>query len=214
MSEGQVNSLEICITSGRKFMHKQDEVLSDAEIVSLFLARDEAAITAVNLKYRDYCWTIAKSILKNQQDAEECLNDTWLKAWESIPPNEPQNLGAFLATITKNICINRYDNSHAKKRGKGELPAVLEELSECTASRNNVEKEFEHKLLVEAINEFLGTLPRDKRDIFVLRYWYCLSTGEIAKRVGAVNRGSVSVTLLRTRRALAKFLEKRGFLDD
>ena len=195
-------------------MHKQDEVLSDAEIVSLFLARDEAAIAAVSRKYGNYCGTIARSILKNPQDAEECLNDTWLKAWETIPPNEPQNLGAFLATLAKNICLNRYDQSHAKKRGKGELPIVLEELAECTASKNDVEKEFEHKLLVEAVNEFLRELPRDKRDIFVLRYWYCLSAAEIAKKVGAVNKGSVSVTLLRTRRALAKHLKKRGFLND
>lgn len=188
-------------------------VLSDAEIVSLFQARDETAISAVCRKFGSYCGTVVKGILTNPQDAEECLNDTWMKAWESIPPHEPTNLGAFLATLAKNISLNRYRETHAKKRGCGEISLVLEELTECS-SHSNVEKAYEHKLLVEAVNDFLRSLPSDKRDIFVLRYWFCLSTKEIAKKIGALNKNSVSVTLLRTRRALAKYLKKQGFLED
>lgn len=197
-------------------MQREDnsEVLSDAEIVSLFQARDETAISAASKKFGSYCGTVVKGILKNPQEAEECLNDTWLKAWESIPPHEPTNLGAFLATLAKNISLNRYTQTHAKKRGGGEISLVLEELAECSSRNNNVEKVYEHKLLVEAVNEFLRSLPRDKRDIFVLRYWFCLSTAEIAKKVGALNRNSVSVTLLRTRRALTAHLKKQGFLKD
>lgn len=197
-------------------MQREDNpgVLSDAEIVSMFNARDETAISAASRKFGGYCGTVVNGILNNPQDAEECLNDTWLKAWESIPPHNPQNLGAFLATLAKNISLNRYNQTHAKKRGCGEISLVLEELAECSSEKNNVEKAYEHKLLVEAVNDFLGSLPRNKRDLFVLRYWYCLSTAEIAKKTGALNRGSVSVMLLRIRRALAAHLKKQGFLDD
>lgn len=192
---------------------ENSEVMSDAEIVSLFQARDETAISAASRKFGKYCGTVVSGILKDPQDAEECLNDTWMRAWESIPPHQPQNLGAFLATIAKNISLNRYKDTHAKKRGGGEISLVLEELTECS-SRSNVEEEYEHKLLVEAVNDFLRSLPKDKRDIFVLRYWFCLSTKEIAKKVGALNKNSVSVTLLRTRKALAAYLKKRGFPEE
>lgn len=208
--------MEICIISGRKFMQREEnpEVLSDAEIISLFQARDETAISAVSRKFGNYCGTVISGILKNPQDAEECLNDTWMRAWETIPPHEPRNLAAFMATIAKNISLNRYKDTHAKKRGSGEISLVLEELTECCSRNSNVEKEYEHKLLVEAVNEFLRSLPKDKRDIFVLRYWFCLSTKEITKKIGAANRSSVSVTLMRTRKALAKFLKKQGFLEE
>lgn len=193
---------------------EHSEVMSDAEIVSLFQARDETAISAASRKFGNYCGTVVSGILGNPQDAEECLNDTWMRAWETIPPQKPQNLGAYLATLAKNISLNRYKETHAKKRGSGEIPLVLEELTECCSRNSNVEKEYEHKLLVEAVNEFLRTLPQDKRDLFVLRYWFCLSTKEIAKKTGALNRSAVSVTLMRTRKALAKFLKSKGFLEE
>lgn len=193
---------------------ENSEVMSDAEIISLFQARDETAISAASRKFGNYCGTVINNILKNPEDAEECLNDTWMRAWETIPPHEPRNLAAYLATLAKNISLNRYKDNHAKKRGSGEIPLVLEELAECCTRNSDVEKEYEHKLLVEAINDFLRTLPKDKRDIFVLRYWFCLSTKEITKKVGALNRSSVSVTLLRTRKALAAYLKKKGFLEE
>lgn len=205
--------MDICIKSGVTFMHEEStpENLSDKEIVSMFFERNEKALFAVSRKYGNYCGAVVQSILKNPQDAEECLNDAWLKAWESIPPERPRNLGGFLVKIAKNISLNRYERSHAKKRGSGEIPLVLDELSECVADKSNVEKAFEQKLLTNAVNDFLKTLPREKRDIFVLRYWYCLSVAQIAEKVG-LSRNSAAVTLSRTRRSLVAYLKKRELL--
>lgn len=201
--------MEICIKSGVRFVQIESapKLLSDSEIVALFFERSETALSAVSRKYEPYCAAVVRSIIKNPQDAEECLNDIWLKVWESIPPARPNNLGGFLAKIAKNISINRYHSSRAGRRGGGELPTVLEELSECVRDKNDVEEAFEQKLLTDAINEFLGTLPRDKRDVFVLRYWYCLSAADIAEKTG-LSRANVSVTLSRTRHKLAAHLKK------
>lgn len=199
--------------SGVKFMQKEktSPILSDKEIVLLFNERNEKAIEAVSRKYGNYCGTVVQSILNNPQDAEECLNDTWLRAWESIPPEKPQNLGGFLVKIAKSISINRYKRLHAEKRGGGEIPLVLDELTECAADKSDVEKAFEQKLLTNALNDFLKTLSQEKRDIFVLRYWYCLPEAEIARRVG-LSRSNISVILSRTRRSLAAYLKKKELL--
>lgn len=186
------------------------EIPDDGEIITLFFERNEKALSAVSRKYGNYCGAVVRSIIKNPQDVEECLNDTWLKTWESIPPAKPKNLGGFLAKIAKNLSLNRYEHSHAGKRG-GEIPLVLDELSECVADKNDVEKAFEQKVLTDAVNDFLRTLPRDKRDVFVLRYWYCLSVAEIADKTG-LSRGSVSVSLTRTRRKLAAHLKKADLI--
>ena len=205
--------MDICIKSGVTFTKEENapETLSDKEIVSLFNERNEMALSAVSGKYGNYCGVVVRSILKDPQDAEECLNDTWLRAWESIPPENPRNLGGFLAKIAKSISLNRYSLLHAQKRGGGELPLVLDELSECVADKNNVEKVYEQKLLTSAVNDFLRTLAPEKRDIFVLRYWYCLSVAEIARKTGQ-GRSSVSVALSRTRRSLAAYLKKKELL--
>lgn len=194
-------------------MHKDTapESFSDSEIVSMFFERNEKAISAAEQKYGNYCASIIKNILKDPQDAEECLNDALLKAWESIPPQKPYNLGGYLAKIAKNLSLNRFKGSHAKKRGGGEYPLVLEELSECVIDNINIEKTYERKILTDSINDFLETLPQEKRDVFVLRYWYCLSVGEISSKTG-LSRGNVSVMLNRTRHNLAGFLKGRGLL--
>ncbi len=205
--------MDVCIKSGVTLLQESTtpEELSDSEIVSLFFERDEKALSAVSRKYGSYCGAIVQNILKNHQDTEECLNDTWFKAWDSIPPAKPRNLGGFLAKIAKNLSLNRYNSSRADKRGGGELPLVFEELEECISDKNNVEKNYEHKALVSAVNDFLKTLTREKRDIFVLRYWYCVSAANIAGRMG-LSRGNVAATLTRTRRALYAYLEKRGYI--
>ena len=205
--------MDIVAKSGAMFTQeeKTPEILSDKEIVSLFNERNEKAIEAVCRKYGSYCGAVVQSILKNPQDTEECLNDTWLRAWESIPPEKPRNLGGFLVTIAKTISLNRYKLRHAEKRGSGEVPLVMDELSECVADNGSVEKTFEQKLLTDAVNEFLRTLSPEKRDIFVLRYWYCLPIAEIAKKVG-LNRSNTSVILSRTRRSLAAYLKKKELL--
>lgn len=205
--------MDIVAKSGVKFTQKEKtpEILSDKEIVSLFNERNEKAISAVSLKYGSYCETVVRNILHDPQDTEECLNDTWLRAWESIPPEKPNNLGGFLVKIAKNISLNRYSLEHTQKRGNGEIPLVMDELSECVPDNNNVEKTFEQKLLTDAVNEFLKTLPPEKRDIFVLRYWYCLPVAEVARKVGA-SRSNTAVILSRTRRSLAAYLKKKELL--
>lgn len=183
---------------------------SDNEIIELFNSRDEKAISAASSKYGRYCTAIAMNILGNRQDAEECLNDTLLKAWESIPPAKPDNLPGYLAKIAKNISLNRYRSTHTEKRGSGSIDSVYEELSECVPDKNSIERSYERKELIEAINAFLAKLAADKRDIFVLRYWYCMSVSEVAARVG-VSENRAAVELFRTRKRLVKHLEKRGF---
>lgn len=207
--------MEITAKSGVTFMPEQpsaEKQYSDKEIVSLFLERSEKALSAVSRKYGEYCSTVAMGILKDAQDAEECVNDAWLKAWECIPPQKPHNLGGFLAKIVKNISLNRYRHSHTQKRGGGELPIVLNELNECVIpSGADVTDKLENELLTDAVNEFLKAQPRDKRDVFVLRYWYCLSISEVAEKTG-LRRNTVSVELTRMRRLLLRFLEEKELL--
>lgn len=184
---------------------------SDEEIVSLFWERSENALKAVSVKYSRICSSIALSILGDAQDAEECVNDTWMKAWETIPPNRPDNLCAYLSKIAKNISLSRLRYSHAKKRGGGQMISIMSELDECVPGKGNVEKNAEYKIISGAVNEFLGDLPQEKRDLFVLRYWYCLSVKDISCKTG-LTRNYVSVSLLRTRRSLQRFLAEKELL--
>lgn len=180
------------------------------EIIELFNRRDEKAISLAASRYGRYCTAVAMNILGNAQDAEECLNDTFLKAWENIPPAKPDNLPGYLAKITKNIALNRYRSTHAEKRGSGSVDSVYEELSECVPDKNSIERSYEHKELIEAINMFLAKLAADKRDMFVLRYWYCMSVSEIAARVG-ISENRAAVELFRIRKKLIKHLQRKGF---
>ncbi|MBD5384600.1 MAG: sigma-70 family RNA polymerase sigma factor [Ruminococcaceae bacterium] len=175
----------------------------------LFFDRDENAISAVSLKYGKYILTVAMNVLGNFQDAEESVNDALLHAWENIPPASPKNLGGYLAKITKNISLNRYRQAHTEKRG-GELAKIYSELDESISGSDNVERNYENKELLAAVNTFLGKLPANKRDIFVLRYWYCMNLSDLAARVG-MTENRLSVELFRTRQKLVKYLQKRGF---
>lgn len=185
--------------------------MTDKEITEMFFNRDEQAISAAEERYGGYCYAVAKNILQSDQDAEEVVADALYKAWESIPPHKPDNLPGYLAKIAKNISLNRYAESHAQKRGGGQLPLILEELTECVSKGDNVEKAVEQKEITAAINGFLARLPRKKRDIFVLRYWYCLSISEISDKTGE-RENTVAVTLLRLRNKLYEHLEKRGLV--
>lgn len=184
--------------------------MDDKEIIRLFNERDERAISEAQSKYGRYCTSVALSILKNREDSEACVNDALMKAWNAIPPEQPHNLAGFLAKITKNICLNAYDQSHAEKRGGGEIPLIFDELSECIPDGSNVEKAFEQKELGDVINKFLKTLPEAKRNLFILRYWYCLSVSEAAQRSG-FTESSAAVALLRIRKKLLGYLRKRGY---
>ncbi len=183
--------------------------MNDRDIVGLFLERDESAIREVSAKYTSYCSKIAANILGSYDEAEDCVNEALMKAWESIPPHEPEMLSTYLGKLTRNIAINRRRRTLAGKRGRGEAELVFEELSELIGSES-VEHTHDLKELVREINEFLYTLPEIKRNIFVCRYWYCDSVPEIAAEF-AINKNKVYITLNRVRKALREYLRKRGY---
>jgi len=168
-------------------------------------------LSATARKYGRYCTSIARNILGSNEDAEECVNDTYLKAWNSIPPTIPTMLSAFLARITRNIAFNKYKHDHVMKRGQGEVALVLDELAECVSGLDDVEREIDRRELVTAIHSFLDTLPPNKRNIFVCRYWYSDSVSFIAGRYG-MTENHVSVTLNRLRAKLKDYLSERGYV--
>ena len=184
--------------------------MDDTQIVQLYWNRDEQAIPATSDKYGNYCTSIAMNILSNQEDAEECVNDTYLNAWNSMPPHRPRILSTFLGKITRNLSFNRYKHNTAGKRGGGELPMVLEELSELVSGKDSVEQAFDQKELTKTIDTFLDRLSPEKRSIFISRYWYTDSISEIAARHNMSN-GAVSMTLNRLRFKLRNYLFERGF---
>jgi RNA polymerase sigma-70 factor (ECF subfamily) len=184
--------------------------MDDEKIIELYWERSEEAISATSRKYGSYCSSIAKNILGNSQDAEECVSDTYLSAWNSMPPHRPAKLSAFLGKITRNLSLNRYRHNAAEKRGGGEAAGVLDELTGLVSGTDSVEQEIDRRELVAAINTFLGTLSVRKRGIFVSRYWYFDSIPEIASRFG-MTENNVSVSLNRIRLKLHNYLSGRGF---
>lgn len=184
--------------------------MDDTKIVQLYWDRDEQAIPVTANKYGSYCTSIAKNILGNHEDAEECVNDTYMNAWNSMPPHRPSILSTFLGKIVRNLSIKRYKHSTAAKRGGGQTTAVLDEITELVSDADSVEQEIDRKELVTAINSFLDRLPTGKRNIFVCRYWYFDSIPDIANQFG-MTENNVSVTLNRLRLKLHNYLLERGF---
>ena len=184
--------------------------MDDAKIVQLYWDRNEQAILATADKYGNYCASIAKNILGNHEDAEECVNDTYLNAWNSMPPHRPSILSTFLGKIVRNLSIKRYKHNTADKRGGGQATVVLNEIAEFVSDADSVEQEIDRKELVTAIDSFLDRLPADKRNIFICRYWYFDSISDIANRF-RMTENNVSVTLNRLRLKLHNYLLERGF---
>lgn len=184
--------------------------MEDSQIIQLYWDRNQAAIPATSQKYGNYCQSIAQNILGNSQDAEECVNDTYLNAWNTMPPHRPNMLSTFLGKITRNLSFNKYKHNHAEKRGGGEINFVLDELAECVSDTTDVEQEIDRRELIKEINLFLKSLPSVKRNIFVGRYWYADSIQTLAKRFGMTDN-NVSVLLNRTRKQLMGYLSERGF---
>lgn len=183
--------------------------MTDYDIVKLYFARSEKAISETEKKYGRYCLTVAENILRNKADSEECVNDTYLRAWNSIPPKKPQRLSTYLGKITRNLAINRYNHYSAEKRGGGETESVLSELEECLPSQNTVEKTFDEILLTKSIENFLKGESKEKRRAFLLRYWYSYSISDIAKETDQ-SESKVTSTLFRLRLKLKEHLEKEG----
>ena len=183
--------------------------MSDQDIIALYWQREERAICATAEKYGAYCHRISYNILHSDPDAEECVNDTWMKAWDTIPPQRPDRLSAFLGRIVRNLSLNRYKQHHAKKRGGGQTELVLSELEECIPGAIGVEQILEGKLLNRILDDCLASLPEQKRNIFVLRYWYLSSIKQIAGNYG-MSQSKITSMLHRMRLELKGILEKEG----
>lgn len=180
--------------------------MEDSRIVELYWQRSEDAISETSKKYDKYCNHIAYNILYNSEDAEECVNDTYMRAWNAMPPHRPGRLSTFLGKITRNLALNKYKSGNRQKRGGGQTDLVLTELEECICTNGRVEDIVEEMALTDAINRFLSELPKMNRVVFVRRYWYMDSIKAISKQYG-MNQNHVTTMLFRMRKDLKLYLE-------
>jgi len=180
----------------------------DEEIIDLFFARSEIAITELEAKYGKLCMQTSYNILGDCSDAEECVNDSYLGAWNAIPPTRPNPLLTYLLKIVKNISLNRYHKNQAKKRNST-FDVAVEELEEVLASRDTIESVLEANELTNHIETFLDSLSRENRVVFMRRYWFFDTYEQIAKRTGMTEK-NVSVRLTRMRKQLWEYLSERG----
>ena len=183
--------------------------MEDKAIIDLYWSRSENAISETSAKYGGYCFRIAFNILSSKEDSEESVNDTYLAAWNTMPPRYPSVLAAFLGKLTRYISLDRWKNRTAAKRGGGEVTLALEELGDCVAGEESAEDSLVRKEVRQCINRFLDSLPEPERRVFVCRYWYLVPMQEIADRFG-FSASKVTSMLHRTRGKLKKELEKEG----
>ena len=183
--------------------------MDDNEIIELFFARDECAIESASRVYGAYCTAIAKNILDDQGAAEECVNDTWLKCWQSIPPQRPKSLKSFAGRIARNLALSARRESTAQKRGGGQVQLALDELSEVVSGGDTPEGALDRKAFRAALDDFLAGLPERNRNMFLRRYWYGMSVREIAQECG-VGEEKVKSALFRTRNKLRQAMEGEG----
>ena len=183
--------------------------MEDSQIVELFWKRDEAALAEAESKYGQYCRSIAGNILHDTQDAQECVNDVYMRAWNAIPPARPVKLAAYLAKITRHLALNRRRDASADKRGGGNVDASLSELEECIPSNADVDEALDAHEVTTVLNAFLRTLPRDELHVFIRRYWFFDSISDISKRYG-FGESKVKMMLKRARDKLATRLRKEG----
>lgn len=180
--------------------------MDDSKILELYFQRSEAAISETEKKYGRYCQSISYNILRDRGEAEECVNESFFKTWNTIPPECPNNLATFLGKIVRNTSFDRYVTKRRHKRGSGNIELILDELIECAGS-DNVEKEIDRKETGKVILDFLNTLDVQKRRIFILRYWYAMSVKEIADKHN-LKENNVKVILHRLRKQLKDELTK------
>lgn len=183
--------------------------MEDRAIIDLYWAREERALEESDRKYGSYCRSIAAHILRDPQDTEECVNDTWFRAWNAMPPQRPVSLSAFLGKITRNLSLDRCRLIKADKRGGGSVPAALEELGDCVPAQDTVEQAVEAVELTRLLDRFLRLLPEKECLLFLRRYWYLDSMRDLSGRF-AMSEGSVKAMLHRTRKKLREYLEKEG----
>ena len=178
--------------------------MQDHEIIDLYFARDERAILNTEQKYGSYCKTIAMNILHDDSDSDECVNDTYLAAWNSIPPQKPERLSAYLARLTRNISLNRYKSRTTERRGGGEFALSLDELDDCVADTDKSAEE-----LGQLISDFLHGEKKETRQVFIRRYFYGDSIEDISKRF-TFSESKIKSMLHRTRLALRDYLTQNG----
>jgi len=186
-------------------LRKEVRDMDDNEIIELFWRRSEDALTECGNKYGGYCKTVARNITGSESDADECVNDTWLRTWNAIPPAKPSKLKAFLAKITRNLALDRYEAAHSKKRGGGNIEAALDELADIPAP------EAETGEITKAINDFLRSGSAENADIFIKRYWELQSVKEIAAEYG-YSENKITSLLFRMRKRLKQNLESEGLM--
>jgi len=185
--------------------------MEDSRIIELYWKRDESAIAETRVKYHRYLFSIAKNILFNREDSEECVSDTYVKAWNSIPPERPSPLSAWLGALTRNGAIDMYRKYASQKRIPSEYMTSLSELEEVVSKKNNpVQENVDYNRLTEAINDFLGTLDAKARNLFVGRYFYADSIEKLCGYYG-MRENAVKSSLFRSRKKLKKYLIREGW---
>ena len=184
--------------------------MTDSQIVALYWERDQRAIEETAGKYGKYCHSIVSNILPNREDAEEAVLDTYLALWRSIPPHKPAMLSTFLGKIARRTALKQWEKSRARKRGGGEVELALEELAQYLPGGTAPEAAMENAELTRILNRFLRQLPQDARKVFICRYWYLDSVGDICRRFG-YSQSKVKSMLARTRGKLRSVLIKEGF---
>lgn len=185
--------------------------MDDNSIVDLYWQRSEKAISETHKKYGSYCFSIAYNVLANNEDAEESVNDTYLATWNKLPPHRPSILATFLGKITRNISISRWRSRSANKRGGDEIILALDELDECIERRQSLEEIYIRKETVDLFNQFLDTLPKEERNVFLRRYWCLDSIADISDTFG-FSQSKVKSMLHRTRAKLRGHLSKEDFV--
>ncbi len=183
--------------------------MDDSMIIEMYWNRNENAIEETNKKYGSYCFAIANNILNSKEDSDECVNDTWLRTWNVIPPKKPDRFRIFLARITRNLSFDKYKSRHTSKRN-GEMLYILDELSECISGGNTTDDEINMKLLSESINSFLNTVSERDRAVFLRRYFYAMPVAEIADKMD-ITANNASAILSRLRNKLREHLTREGF---
>ena len=182
--------------------------MEDSKIIALYFERDERAISETDRKYGALCHTIALHILADEQDAQECVNDTWHRAWRSIPPQKPENLKCWLGRIVRNIALDLWRRNHRQKRYGG-MELILEEMEECIPAGSGVEDRMEELELGRIISDWLRTLPPGDRALFIRRYWNGEAVKDVAKALG-MSANKAAGRLYRLRHSMKEYLEREG----
>lgn len=184
--------------------------MTEQNILDLYFERDGNAIYETDLKYGNYCYTVAYNILSDNEDSEESVNDTYLETWNRIPPTRPNSLKAYLGKICRHISISRFRHNTARKRGRNEVNLCIDELADCIPAGLDLQQSVEAKEFVAFLNRFLFSLQERDRNIFTARYWYAMATPEISRAFG-INENTVKTILRRTRKVLLDTMEKEGW---